>query len=85
MEEALARHDGAAFVCGIARNLDQLLDPHVAGLTSPPPPPPCPTVHIAVTRRAPATGPQARSGAVFCAAVGACAKRLSSACVPATN
>jgi hypothetical protein len=26
MEEALARHDGAAFVCGIARNLDQLLD-----------------------------------------------------------
>jgi hypothetical protein len=26
MEEALARHGRAAFVCGIARNLDQLLD-----------------------------------------------------------
>ena len=26
MEEALARHGGAAFVCGIVRNLDQLLD-----------------------------------------------------------
>ena len=26
MEEVLARHDGAVFVCGIARNLDQVLE-----------------------------------------------------------